>query len=187
MKLAGPTIIGSVAVTAALLIAGCGSGGGSSNTTAAAQAATNSSGGAVVSSAKNSSLGTVLVDGQGKTLYMFAKDTGSTSTCDGACATNWPPLTTTGDPQVSGGLSASAVKTTKRSDGSLQVTFDGHPLYYFAGDKASGDAAGQGLNEFGAMWYVLDSSGKQVTAAAPSGSSSSSSSSSSSGGGGYAY
>lgn len=182
MKLALPTIIGSAAVTAALLIAGCGGGGSSNATAASAPAATNSSGGAVVSTAKNSSLGTILVDGQGKTLYMFAKDTGSTSTCDGACATGWPPLTTTGDPQVSGGLSASAVKTTKRSDGSLQVTFNGHPLYYFEGDKAAGDVTGQGVDAFGAKWYVLDSSGKQVTAPA---SSSSSSSSSGGGMGGY--
>ena len=100
MKLALPTIIGSAAVTAALLIAGCGGGGSSNATAASAPAATNSSGGAVVGTAKNSSLGTILVDGQGKTLYMFAKDTGSTSTCNGACAAGWPPLTTKGDPQV---------------------------------------------------------------------------------------
>jgi predicted lipoprotein with Yx(FWY)xxD motif len=185
MKLAGPTIIGSVAVTAALLIAGCGSGGGSNSATAAAPAANTSSGGAVVSSSTNSSLGDVLVDGSGRTLYMFANDSGSKSACDGACATNWPPLTTSGDPNVMGGLSSSDVKTSKRADGKLQVTFHGHPLYTFVGDKAAGDATGQGVDEFGAKWYALTTSGDQ--AAAKSSSGSSSSSSSGSGGGGYAY
>lgn len=181
MKLAGPTIIGSVAVTTTLLIAGCGSGGGSSNATAAAPAASTSSGGAVVSSSTNSSLGDILVDGSGRTLYMFAKDTGSTSTCDGACAAGWPPLTTSGDPNVMGGLSSSDVKTSKRADGKLQVTFHGHPLYTFVGDKAPGDTGGQGVNAFGAKWYALTTSGDQAAAKTSSGSSSSSS------GGGYAY
>jgi predicted lipoprotein with Yx(FWY)xxD motif len=173
-RLAPLTILGAIAVTA-LLVAGCGSSSkSSSNSSAAAKTA---GGAALVSSSSSSSLGSIVVDGSGRTLYMFKKDTGSQSTCSGSCATNWPPLTTTGTPKAAGGISSSAVKTVKRSDGTMQVTLDGHPLYHFVGDKSAGDANGQGVNAFGAQWFALTPSGKDVSGSA--------SSKSSSGGGAY--
>ena len=109
--------------------------------------------------------GPILVDGQGRTEYMFAADKSTTSTCTGACAQAWPPVTTTGGkPTVGAGLTASLVGTTKRADGSTEVTYDGHPLYYFEGDQAAGVAHGQNVDAFGAKWYVVGPKGTPVTA-----------------------
>jgi predicted lipoprotein with Yx(FWY)xxD motif len=108
-------------------------------------------------------LGKVLVDAQGHTLYLFKKDSGTKSACFGACATAWPPLRATGKPTVAGGAKASMVATTKRSDGKPQVTYHGHPLYRFMGDNKPGDTNGQGLNAFGARWYAVSPTGKQIT------------------------
>ena len=94
--------------------------------------------------------GTALVDGTGRALYLFEADTGTTSTCTGACAQVWPPLLTPGQaPVTTGAAQASLVGTSPRADGTRQVTYDGHPLYYFAGDKAPGDVKGQGIHNFG--------------------------------------
>src|SRR4051794_41013891 len=98
----------------------------------------------------------------------------------GACATNWPPLRASGKPTVGSGTQASMASTTKRSDGSRQVTYNGHPLYRFQGDHTAGDTNGQGVNAFGAAWYVVSPAGSQITAKP-----SSSDSSSSGGGSGY--
>jgi predicted lipoprotein with Yx(FWY)xxD motif len=109
--------------------------------------------------------GPILVDDKGNTLYLFAADKSTASTCTGACAEAWPPVTTTGGkPTVGSGLTDSLVGTTKRSDGSTEVTYAGHPLYYFAGDKKAGQANGQNLNNFGAKWYVVAPNGTSVTA-----------------------
>jgi predicted lipoprotein with Yx(FWY)xxD motif len=121
-------------------------------------------------------LGDVLVDRQGRTLYLFARDAGTTSACTGACAANWPPLRANGKPKLGSGANASLVGTIMRSDGKPQVTYNGHPLYLFKGDKQAGDMNGEGLTAFGGTWYVLSSSGNQVVAQSPS-----------SGGGGYGY
>jgi predicted lipoprotein with Yx(FWY)xxD motif len=154
------SIIGSMVVAAALLIAACGGGSGSSST----PAATSPSGTALVNSASTDSLGSIVVGPSGRTLYVFKKDTGPSSTCSGACAAEWPPLTTTAAKVTSSGeVSATALKAVRRSDGKMQVTFDGHPLYYFAGDGAAGDAKGQGLDTYGAKWYVVAPSGKEIT------------------------
>ena len=124
----------------------------------------------------NTSLGKILVDSQGRTLYLFRADDGSKSACSGPCATAWPPLVVHGKPSVGTGLSASLVATSKRSDGTRQVTYNGHPLYLYIQDQKPGDVNGQGLVAFGAAWYALSPSGNQTTShpstAAPGGSSS---------------
>jgi predicted lipoprotein with Yx(FWY)xxD motif len=169
----------------ALVVAGCGSSGGSSSSSSTPAAASSTSGPAVASS--STSLGKIVVDGKGRTLYLFSKDTGKQSMCSGACASNWPPYTAASKPAAGGGVSASAISLVKRADGAKQVTLDGHPLYYFAGDQSAGQMNGQGVNEFGAKWWAVAPSGTQVTAAAKSSGGSSSGGSTSSGGGGYSY
>jgi predicted lipoprotein with Yx(FWY)xxD motif len=114
----------------------------------------------------NSGLGPIIVDSQGRTLYLWQADTGPTSTCNGACAAAWPPLVTTGSPTAGNGAKASLLGTTKRSDGAEQVTYNQHPLYLFTGDAASGQTTGQGSTGFGARWYVLSPSGNQITGSA---------------------
>jgi predicted lipoprotein with Yx(FWY)xxD motif len=116
-----------------------------------------------VAVASTSGLGTILVDSQGRTIYLFQKDTGTKSACSGDCAVDWPPVTTTGKATVGGGLSTSKVGTTKRPDGTTQITYNGHPLYLFEGDHGAGDANGQGLNAFGAAWYGLSPAGNEIT------------------------
>jgi predicted lipoprotein with Yx(FWY)xxD motif len=122
-------------------------------------------------------LGNVLVNSKGRTLYHFLADTGTTSTCEGACATNWPPLVASGTPKAGKGTKASLLSTSPRSDGKTQVVYNGHPLYTFQGDKKAGATTGQGVNAFGAQWFAVSGSGNDVTAQ-PSTSSGGSSSSS---------
>ncbi len=156
--------------TAALAAAGCGGGGGSSkNASPSKPAASNST-----VSVKSTSLGSILVDGSGRTLYLFGKDTGPKSTCSGACSANWPPFTTRAKPQAGSGASSSAIKTTTRTDGKLQVIYNGHPLYYFSGDQSAGQMNGEGVNAFGAKWFVLSPAGDKVVKTGSSGGSSSS-------------
>jgi len=107
-------------------------------------------------------LGTILVDSKGITLYDFVKDKGTTSVCYGACAALWPPLLTTGKPVAGPGVHASLLGTTKRKDGKLEVTYGGHPLYYFVTDRKPGQTTGQGVNQFGGPWWVLTSAGKEI-------------------------
>jgi predicted lipoprotein with Yx(FWY)xxD motif len=126
-----------------------------------ALAAGTQTGKAKVSVAK-SPLGRILVDSKGITLYDFVKDKGTTSACYGACAALWPPLTTKGKPVAGRGVRASLLGTTKRKDGKLEVTYNGHPLYYFVTDKKPGQTTGQGVNQFGAPWWVLSPAGKEI-------------------------
>ncbi|MEV6107121.1 hypothetical protein AB0M28_20755 [Streptomyces sp. NPDC051940] len=107
-------------------------------------------------------LGTILVDGKGNTLYLFVADTSTTSTCEGECATAWPPLLTSGAPSSGGSAKSDLLGTSKRSDGTTQVTYHGHPLYRYEGDTKPGDTNGQDLDAFGAEWYVLDADGNKV-------------------------
>lgn len=161
----------AVVLLAALAVAGCGGGG------AGAQAAppkTADGQPATVGVADNGNLGKILVNSQGRTLYLFQKDSGTTSSCIGACAAAWPPLLANGQPTVGSGANASMVGTTTRSDGSSQVTYNGHPLYLYVGDKNPGDANGQGLTAFGGGWFALSGAGNQVSGQG-----------SNSGGGGY--
>jgi predicted lipoprotein with Yx(FWY)xxD motif len=109
-----------------------------------------------------SSLGRILVDSKGITLYDFVKDKGTTSVCYGACAALWPPLLTTGKPVAGPGVRPSLLGTTKRTDGKLEVTYGGHPLYYFVTDRKPGQTTGQGVNQFGGPWWVLSAAGKEI-------------------------
>ena len=123
-------------------------------------------GGAATGGAKvaigTSRLGRILVDGKGITLYDFVKDTGTTSVCYGACAALWPPLISNGKPVAGPGVRASLLGTTKRKDGKLEVTYGGHPLYYFVTDRKPGQTTGQGVNQFGGPWWVLSAAGKEI-------------------------
>lgn len=134
----------------AALAAACGGGGSGASASATVQAS------------RADGMGKVLTDKDGKTLYMFEKDSGSSSSCSGACAAAWPPLLTEGDPQAGSGATAGKLGTTKRDNGDLQVTYAGHPLYYYAKDKKAGDVNGQDVDAFGAAWYVLAPSGSVV-------------------------
>jgi predicted lipoprotein with Yx(FWY)xxD motif len=107
-------------------------------------------------------LGRILVDSRGITLYDFVKDKGKTSVCYGACAALWPPLITHGKPIAGRGVRASLLGTTKRKDGKLEVTYGGHPLYYFVSDRKPGQTTGQGVNQFGGPWWVLSRAGKEI-------------------------
>ena len=93
------------------------------------------------------------------TIYLFVADNGTTSNCYTSCAAVWPPVLTTGAPQAGAGADASLLGTTTRTDGKIEVTYAGHPLYYFVQDKARGDVTGQGVNGFGGLWWVLTPSG----------------------------
>jgi len=152
----------------ALAVAGCG--GGSNDATGSTPPPKASNGrAATVSVANNAGLGNILVDSNGRTLYLFKKDSGTKSSCFGPCAKNWPPLRATGKPTAGNGASASSIGTVPRSDGKPEVTYNGHPLYLFAGDSKPGDANGQGIVAFGASWYALSGSGKQISGSSAGG------------------
>jgi predicted lipoprotein with Yx(FWY)xxD motif len=168
----------------ALTVAACG-GGGSAATAAAPPAKSTTTATTTTTPAKTvtvrvakSSLGSILVDSTGRTLYLFKADVGTKSACTGACATAWPPLLATGKPTAGKGLTASKLGTTTRSGGTRQVTYDGHPLYLYVGDTKPGDVTGQGLTAFGAAWFAVSPAGNQISSQ-PTGHSSTSSSQSS--------
>ena len=147
-----------------VLAAGCGSNGsgsggvggyGSSGTTPA-------SGGAysvAMVSATSTNLGMILVDGNGRTLYLFEKDQSNQSACAGACVAAWPVDQSSATPKAGSGVTASMLWTIKRSAGSTQVTYNKHPLYYFQGDSGAGQHNGQGVDAFGAKWYAVTPAG----------------------------
>jgi predicted lipoprotein with Yx(FWY)xxD motif len=143
-----PTAILAVLAIAALALAGL---------TAIASSATSKP--ATVKTG-TSPLGRIVVDGQSHTLYLFQKDKAGKSACSGACAQNWPPLLTKGKPKAGPGAKASLLGTTRRADGTTQVTYNKHPLYTFVGDAGKrGSTQGQGLTAFGARWYVVAAKG----------------------------
>ena len=144
-----------------LLATACG--GSSPATSATSPSPSQAATGEKIAVASNTKLGQILVDEEGKTVYLFVADTGTSSTCYSSCATFWPPVLTTGAPQAGAGANASLLGTTTRTDGKVEVTYAGHPLYYFLNDKASGDTKGQGVNGFGGLWWVLNPSGAAVT------------------------
>jgi predicted lipoprotein with Yx(FWY)xxD motif len=104
------------------------------------------------------------IDGKllGRALYLFTADKSSTSTCTGACASAWPPVTASAMPMAGDGVSQSLLGTTKRADGTEQLTYNGHPLYYFSADTGSGMAKGQGVKAFGSDWYVVNAKGSKI-------------------------
>jgi predicted lipoprotein with Yx(FWY)xxD motif len=111
---------------------------------------------AMVNAGTSATLGSILVDDKGMTLYLFTNDTPNTSTCYDKCATYWPPLLTNGNAVGGSGTDASKFGTTTRKDGTTQVTYNSWPLYYFAKDKQPGDVTGQGVTN---NWYVVSPSG----------------------------
>ena len=163
---------GVVLLLAALAVAGCGGGGNSNGSSGPPKTA---SGRSATVGVSNESLGDILVDSQGRTVYLFSRDSGTTSECGGTCAVNWPPLRVAGKPTIGSGADASLISSSTRSGGARQVTYNGHPLYLFKGDKNPGDTNGEGLNAFGGSWYALSPAGNQVSGPP------------SSSGGGYGY
>jgi predicted lipoprotein with Yx(FWY)xxD motif len=148
----------AVVPLAVVALAGCGGG----PTGSAASPTTASGRPATIGIANEGNLGKILVDSQGRTLYLFQKDDGTKSACYGACASAWPPLRASGTPTIGGGANASLVATTARSDGKPQVTYGGHPVYLFQGDQKAGDTNGQGVTAFGGGWFTLSAAGNQV-------------------------
>jgi predicted lipoprotein with Yx(FWY)xxD motif len=146
-----------LAIVGTLVIAGCGGGSSSSSETGGGENA--SAGEGTVAGAEVGGLGNVLVDSEGMTVYLFTPDKGTESTCYGECEAAWPPLTAKGKPTAGEGAMSAALGTTKRKDGTMQVTYEGHPLYTFSGDKAPGEANGQELE---GIWFVLDEAGEAV-------------------------
>jgi predicted lipoprotein with Yx(FWY)xxD motif len=155
------------AAAAAAVLAACSSSatsatGGSTSTSTGSPAA------AAAGTLKTATIGgaTVLTNAQGFTLYSFAPDTPATSNCNGTCAQNWPPVQ---GPATAAGVTGT-FGTIKRSDGSVQATFDGHPLYAFAGDTAPGQAKGNDLNAAGGLWHEITTSGTAAVGSSSSGS-----------------
>ncbi len=173
-RMSGPaklvTAVGG-AVGAAVLVAACASGGSGSAAAPAASGSAAASGGgsgATVITTAHSAAGTFLADGSGRAVYLWVADTGDASVCTGACAGAWPPVTASGTVTASGGAKSSDLGTITRSDGTKQVTYDGHPLYYYVGDSGPGSATGQGSDEFGAKWWLVAPTGSDVTASVSS-------------------
>jgi len=157
------TLLAGAGLAALLAFASAGCGGGSSSSGSSDPSKT-ASGQAATVGVSNENLGHILVNSNGRTLYLFSRDSGTTSECSGACAVNWPPLRVTGKPTIGSGAKASLIATTTRSDGARQVTYNGHPLYLFKGDGKAGDTKGEALNAFGGNWYALSPAGNEVQA-----------------------
>ena len=176
MNIRKATAFAAAALALGIAAAGC---GGSSSSSAAPAAGTNASStgsgrsgygygspaastSAVTVKSTSSPLGTILVDQDGKTLYLFEADSKNKSNCNGGCLALWPPVTTKGSATAGSGATASMLGTTMRQDGSSQVTYAGHPLYWFSGDQNAGDTNGEGLTDFGGAWYAVSPAGKAV-------------------------
>jgi predicted lipoprotein with Yx(FWY)xxD motif len=167
-----PLVVLVALAAAGALAAGCGSsnsgsggsssggggiyGGGGPTSTSGGQS------GVATVTAASSKLGMILVDGGGRTLYLFAKDQPNQSACDGACVAAWPVDQSSATPKAGGGVKASLLGTISRGDGTTQVTYNGHPLYYYSGDSGAGQQNGQGVDAFGAGWFVVSPTGGKV-------------------------
>jgi predicted lipoprotein with Yx(FWY)xxD motif len=152
----------------ALAVAACGGGGAATAATAPAKAKTTPTPTPTTAvRVAHSSLGSILVDSQGRTLYLFKADSATKSACTGACATAWPPLLANGKTTAGAGLSASKLGTITRSGGQHQVTYNGHPLYTFVKDTKPGDTTGQGVVAFGAGWFAVSPAGNQISTPKP--------------------
>ena len=160
--------LAALGVDVAMVLAACGgsstssSSGSGTGYGAPTSGSPGGSGPASVVGTTTGLLGTFLVDGKGRALYLWEADHGATSACSGACAQAWPPLTITGTPKASGAVKGSLLGTTKRADGSREVTYAGHPLYLFAGDRRAGQTTGEGSTGFGAPWWVVTPAGKAL-------------------------
>jgi predicted lipoprotein with Yx(FWY)xxD motif len=158
MRTSGPARL-AVTVAAVLALAGCGDNGSSDD-----KASDGGGNGASSIEVSSTSLGEVLTDADGMTLYMFTEDGGGSSACEGSCLSTWPILA--GKPDAGSGADASLIGTIERGDGDTQATYGGHPLYYYAGDSSAGDVNGQEVQD---TWYVLDAQGQPVETKADSG------------------
>jgi predicted lipoprotein with Yx(FWY)xxD motif len=167
-----------VSLITIVAIAGCGGGSSSSTSPSTSAAGTTSGGAATIDVANNPQVGQILTDSKGETVYVFAKDTNGKSECSGSCAGVWPPVPTSGSPKAGTGVDASKLGTTKRSDGSTQVTYDGRPLYTYTADTSPGDTTGNGVNLYGALWYAVQPNGSNAPVGGSSGSGSTTSGSS---------
>jgi predicted lipoprotein with Yx(FWY)xxD motif len=148
------------AVAAAALIAtAC---GGTTPSTASSNPPPSVAASAATIAVASNALGQILVDGKGMTIYLFVADHSTASTCYTSCAQVWPPVLTNGAPVAGTGATASLLGTTKRTDGKTEVTYNGHPLYYFVTDKKPGDTTGQGVTSFGEIWYVMSPAGAAI-------------------------
>ena len=160
-----------LAAAVAVVIAGCGSGETSSTSSEgdvkpASSTGAAGSGIAVISAAEVGNLGTVLVDSDGHTLYSFSKDEHSlysafSSGCYGACAQTWSPLLSEGEPDAKNGAFPTKLSLLERREGTLQVTYYGHPLYIYASDQRPGEANGNDISQFGGKWYALRPDGQE--------------------------
>jgi predicted lipoprotein with Yx(FWY)xxD motif len=188
-RMPGPARLGVPLAVALIAAAACSSSASSSSSSTPQSSGTPASAAgssATVITTANSSGGAFLTSSSGRAIYLFLADSKDKSNCSGACASTWPPVTTTGTPTASGSAQSSDLGTITRSDGTKQVTYDGHPLYYFAGDTGAGTDKGQGIDGFGAKWWLIAPSGSSITTAVTlSGGSGASPSASSNGGGGY--
>ncbi len=154
-------VVAGIAVIA-LVVAACGGSSGGGYGGGGGSTASKNPGGKGSVALASTKLGKILVDGKGRTLYLFEADKGPSSTCDGACANVWPPLTSSGKPTAGTGVVAAKLGTAKRSDGTTGVTYAGHPLYTYNGDTGPGQTTGEGSTDFGAEWYALSAAGKTV-------------------------
>ena len=172
MKLRTASALAALAAT--LVVAGCGSDDAKNTSAGASKSADKgygydygtskpaetkpAAGSALTIKAANG----MLADAEGRTLYLWEADQGDQSACDGPCAQAWPPLTTNTKPEAGEGVDAALLGTSKRADGTLGVTYAGHPLYYFQGDTAAGQVNGQGSDGFGAKWWAVSPSGSAI-------------------------
>lgn len=174
MKIPRFALLAAATLAVGIAVAGCG--GSSSSSSAPASGGTNASSGssggygygggggsssatAVTLKAVSSPLGTILVDQDGKTLYLFEADSKNKSNCSGGCLNLWPPVMANGKATAGSGVTAGMIGT---ATGSSQVTYAGHPLYWFSGDTNAGDTNGQGLDDFGGLWYAISPAGAAV-------------------------
>ena len=160
-----PVVATAGTALAVLALTGCASSSKSASAAAggtASAAVAAPSGPAVVATADGAT-GAFLTDGAGRSLYLWLGDSSSTSKCTSKCATYWPPLLTSGAPTANGMATSNLLGTSKRADGTTQVTYAGHPMYYYAGDKSAGATSGQGVNAFGYLWWVVSPAGASIT------------------------
>jgi predicted lipoprotein with Yx(FWY)xxD motif len=158
----GLAAVGMVAV--ALLVAACGSAAKSASTAVGANASDVSSSGSLTIGTAHGSAGTYLVGAGNRAIYLWVADGRNMSHCSGACASIWPPVTTHATAHAGAGVHASALGTINGAGGAKQVTYDGHPLYYYAGDSHAGSTTGQGSDSFGAKWWLVSAGGNAITA-----------------------
>src|SRR5258708_27796063 len=152
-------LITTAVAAAALVATAC---GGNTPSTASSSPSPSVAASAATIAVASNALGQILVDGKGMTVYLFVADHSTASTCYTSCAQVWPPVLTTGAPLTGTGATASLLGTTKRADGKTEVTYNGHPLYYFVTDKKPDDTTRQAVSSFRQIWYVISPAGAAI-------------------------